>query len=66
MSRHRPRRRLISGSLCFSDYAVLYTFVLATVMRGGCSRKAVTTVTRTSEAPGGFPCPGLLLFESRQ
>jgi hypothetical protein len=30
----------------------LYTFVLALVVRGGCSREAVTTVTRTSEAPG--------------
>jgi hypothetical protein len=40
--------------------------VLATVVRGGCSRKAVTTVTRTSEAPGdssgrllcNLPCVG--------
>jgi hypothetical protein len=51
----------ISDSMCFSDYAVLYTFVLATVVRGGCSRKAVTTVTRTSEAPGDSS--GLLLCD---
>jgi hypothetical protein len=52
---------LISDALCFSDYAVLYNFVLATVVRGGCSRKAVTTVTRTSEAPGDSS--GLLLCD---
>ena len=36
----------------FRVTAILYTFVLANVMRGGRSRKAVTTVTRNPEAPG--------------
>ena len=43
--------------MCFSDYAVIYTFVLATVVR-------VTTVTRTSEAPGDSS--GLLLLAMRR
>ena len=41
----------LQGSFTLSCYS--------TVVRGGCSRKAVTTVTRTPGAPGGFPCPGL-------
>ena len=45
----------LQGSFTLSCYS--------TVVRGGCSRKAVTTVTRTPGAPGGFPCPGLLFFE---